>query len=61
MSLDGFIAGPDDEVDRLHDWGFGGKTEVDTAILNTAIETTGAVVLVYVEGSTTDALAREGS
>ena len=45
MSLDGFVAGPNDEVDRLHDWGFGGKTEVDAEILSAAVEATGAVVM----------------
>jgi len=28
MSLDGFVAGPDDEVDRLHAWGTAGDTEL---------------------------------
>ena len=28
MSLDGFVAGPKDEVDRLFGWYFGGDTEV---------------------------------
>ena len=27
MSLDGFIAGPNDEVDRLHQWSFSGDTD----------------------------------
>ena len=27
MSLDGFIAGPNDEVERLHSWAFAGDTE----------------------------------
>ena len=29
MSLDGFIAGPNDEIDPLHDWIFTGDTSVD--------------------------------
>ena len=31
MSLDGFIAGPNDEVDRLMRWYFGGDTDFQTA------------------------------
>jgi dihydrofolate reductase len=27
MSLDGFVAGPNDEIDPLHDWLFGGDAE----------------------------------
>lgn len=27
MSLDGFVAGPNDEIDPLHDWLFGGEAE----------------------------------
>jgi hypothetical protein len=41
MSLDGFITGPNvrvgngmgDDGDRLHDWRFDAKTEIDTAIV----------------------------
>jgi hypothetical protein len=32
MSLDGFITGPDESVDRLHDWAFGGKTDADAEV-----------------------------
>jgi hypothetical protein len=45
MSLDGFIAGPNDEVDRLHQWAFGGKTDADAEILDAGVTATGAVVM----------------
>lgn len=57
MSLDGFIAGPDDDVDRLHQWLYdlsswrerhgleGGKTNRDAEILGEAFKTVGAIVM----------------
>lgn len=45
MSLDGFVAGPNDEVDRLHHWGFGGKTDRDAEILDAGVKGAGAVVM----------------
>lgn len=57
MSLDGFIAGPNDDVERLHDWLFSGQkvisrgggvfrvTEGDAEVLAEAFKTTGAVVM----------------
>ena len=45
MSLDGFIAGPSDDVERLHHWVFGGKTNREANILDDMVETTGAVVM----------------
>ncbi|MGE5138898.1 MAG: dihydrofolate reductase family protein [Rudaea sp.] len=51
MSLDGFIAGPHDEIDPLHDWVFTGRagdmsalTEEGTALLRDAPRTVGAVI-----------------
>jgi dihydrofolate reductase len=52
MSLDGFIAGPNITTKqpmgkgglRLHDWIFGGKTDVDTQIME-EMETSGAVIV----------------
>src|ERR1700754_963005 len=55
MSLDGFIAGPDDHVKRLHDWLFSGDTtssyndffklsKKSAKILDDFIKTTGAIV-----------------
>src|SRR5260370_42413872 len=65
MSLDGFIAAPNDDPERplgdggqrLHDWGFGGKTERtgntprksavdsrDAEVLDEMFNTTGAMV-----------------
>lgn len=57
MSLDGFIAGPDDDVKRLHDWAFDGKSErsgtsphtcatgSNREVLDPSFKTTGAVVM----------------
>jgi len=58
MSLDGFIAGPDDDVQHLFKWYFGGNTEVpmqngqmvlkvspeSASLLQESISTTGAMV-----------------
>jgi dihydrofolate reductase len=57
MSLDGFIAGPNDEIDPLHDWLYGlaswraphglagGATDRDAEILEEAMTNIGAVIL----------------
>jgi len=54
MSLDGFIAGPNVDVERpirdggerLHDWIFGGKTDRDAEVLeNGAFKNAGSVVM----------------
>jgi dihydrofolate reductase len=57
MSLDGFVAGPDDDVDQLHEWIYGltswreahglagGDTDQDSNVLAESIESTGAVVM----------------
>jgi dihydrofolate reductase len=53
MSLDGFVTGPNPDVDHglgiggepLHTWVTGSDSEVDAAVLRDAVEATGAVVL----------------
>ncbi len=58
MSLDGFIAGPNDDVERLHEWIFNGRkqvergsavfapeTERDAEILTANLDQVGAVVM----------------
>src|SRR3954471_4470187 len=55
MSLDGFVAGPNDEIDPLHDWlfsgehpsrsGFGSMTEESRAVLDGGLDNLGAVVV----------------
>ena len=55
MSLDGFVAGPNDEIDPLHDWLFGGEhpsrsgfgrmTEESRAVLDAGIDDLGAIVV----------------
>jgi dihydrofolate reductase len=57
MSLDGFIAGPNDDVDPLHDWlyglkGFrephgmeGGTTDPDSEVIDEAMNRSGAVIV----------------
>jgi dihydrofolate reductase len=48
MSLDGFIAGPNDEPKGLHDWFFppsGTVTASDAEVIDESIETTGAIVM----------------
>jgi dihydrofolate reductase len=57
-SLDGFIAGPDDDVERLHQWIFGGdivvksggdeyrlRTHADADIVRESVRNKGAVVM----------------
>jgi dihydrofolate reductase len=57
MSLDGFIAGPNDDVDPLHEWlyglkGFrephgmeGGTTDPDSEVIDEAMKRSGAVIV----------------
>jgi dihydrofolate reductase len=48
MSLDGFIAGPNDEPEGLYDWFFppsGSVTASDAAVIDESIKTTGAIVM----------------
>jgi dihydrofolate reductase len=57
MSLIGFIAGPNDSVERLHEWLYdlaswrqrhsmaGGKTDMDAEVLDEAFKDVGAVVM----------------
>ncbi|HEY3430113.1 MAG TPA: dihydrofolate reductase family protein [Cyclobacteriaceae bacterium] len=53
MSLDGFSAGPNinpkqplgEHGERLHDWMFGSKTDVDTKIVKEVVENSGAVIV----------------
>lgn len=53
MSLDGFIAGSNvspelpmgEGGERLHDWLFAKKTDIDTKVLTELIETSGAVIV----------------
>lgn len=53
MSLDGFITGPNvrigngmvDDGDRLHDWMFGAKTDMDAKIVAEKNTSTGAVIM----------------
>jgi dihydrofolate reductase len=45
MSLDGFIAGPNDELDRLHAWMRGGEPGRGVDIVDEMFAATGAVVM----------------
>ena len=57
MSLDGFIAGPNDDVDKLHQWLYdlaswrephgmaGGKTDINAQVVDEAFKNTGAVLM----------------
>jgi dihydrofolate reductase len=55
ISLDGFVAGPNDEIDPLHDWlfsgehesatGFGRMSDESRAVMDAAIADLGAVVV----------------
>jgi dihydrofolate reductase len=55
MSLDGFVAGPNDEIEPLHEWlfggehpsrsGFGSMTEESRAVLDAGIDGLGAIVV----------------
>jgi dihydrofolate reductase len=55
MSLDGFIAGPNDDVSRLHDWLFSGDTpnrysdffklsKENAKVFDELVETTGSII-----------------
>jgi dihydrofolate reductase len=55
MSLDGFIAGPNDDVSRLHDWLFSGKTpsryssffklsKESAKVFDELVKTTGSII-----------------
>lgn len=45
MSLDGFLAGPSDDVARLHHWILEDKTAHGTDILGELVQNTGSVVM----------------
>lgn len=45
MSLDGFIAGPNDDLDRVHDWIRGNPTDEGAAVTQELMESTGAVLM----------------
>ena len=45
MSLDCFIAGPNDELDRLHEWMRGGEPGRGVDVVDEMFSTTGAVVV----------------
>jgi len=45
MSLEGFIAGPNDQIEPLHDWLFDDSSPAGRALLVEALEGTGAVVM----------------
>jgi len=45
MSLDGFIAGPNDKIEPLHDWLFKDPSPAGQALLEEALDATGAVVM----------------
>ena len=53
MSLDGFITGPDegvqkplgDDAGRLHDWTFDSRTEADAEVLDELYARTGAILM----------------
>jgi dihydrofolate reductase len=44
VSLDGYIAGPNDELERLHSWMFDGKTATDVELLDEMLNE-GALVI----------------
>jgi dihydrofolate reductase len=60
MSLGGFIAGPNDSVERLHEWVYelaswrerhglaGGRADADTEVLDESFKNTGATVMAVV-------------
>lgn len=48
VSLDGFIAGPGDEVTGLHDWfspPFGSVSAADAGVIEESVRTTGAILI----------------
>ncbi len=45
MSLDGFVAGPDDDVELLHQWLFDGRTDRDAIVEDAGVKAAGAVVM----------------
>ena len=45
MTLDGFIAGPNDEIGPIHDWVIAAQTDRDREILEEAAASGGAVIM----------------
>lgn len=45
MSLDGFICGPDADLERLHSWLFGAHTDHDKAVMDEYLQSLGAVIM----------------
>jgi dihydrofolate reductase len=45
MSLDGFICGPDDDLERIHAWLFSGANDQDKAIMDEYLQSLGAVIM----------------
>jgi dihydrofolate reductase len=45
MSLDGFICGPDNDLERLHSWLFGAHTDRDKAVMDEYVQSLGAVIM----------------
>lgn len=45
ISLDGFICGPDDDLERLHSWLFVEKPPQDVAVLDDYFQNLGAVIM----------------
>jgi dihydrofolate reductase len=45
ISLDGFICGPNADLDRLHDWLFGSHTDRDKAVMDEYVQSLGAVIM----------------
>lgn len=45
MSLDGFIAGPNNNLERIHHWIFEGKSDNGAAVLEEYLQNLGAVIM----------------
>jgi dihydrofolate reductase len=45
MSLDGYIGGENNDLERLHAWLFGAHTERDTAVTDEYVQSLGAVIM----------------
>ena len=58
LSLDGFVCGPDDDLERIHAWMFAEQPESDRAVLADSNRVLGAVIMGH--GTFDDGIKKQG-